>query len=113
MRAPEEPENYRVPILPNDYSTKHNAAPAEDAEVMKPEISTMSADAVFLPLAEMTDSHAEDVDFHAMADKVAANVRNMPNMKEVPAEEQASIMKQLWNDMVDDFFKAKSKKSEP
>lgn len=73
---------------------------------MKPEISTMSADAVFLPMSDMHDGHAENVDFHAMADRVAANLKRM----KVPIEEQAGLMKQLWNDIVDDML-AVGKKS--
>lgn len=67
---------------------------------MKPEISVMSADAVYLPMAESTDGHAMNIDFHAMADNVAANLRRMS----VPVEQQASIMKQIWGDMVDDMM---------
>lgn len=65
----------------------------------------MSMDSNFLPMAENHDGHAMGVDFHAMADKVAANVRDM----KVPVEEQASMMKQLWNDMVDDLLGLKKK----
>ena len=77
--------------------------------VMKPEISSMSADAVYLPMAEMHDGHAMNVDFHAMADSVAANIRRM----KVPVEEQAGIMKQLWNDMVDDMLGVSKKALRP
>lgn len=69
---------------------------------MKPQISTMSADAVFLPMADSHDGHGLNIDFHAMADRVAANLKRM----KVPAEEQAGLMKQLWDDMVDDIFGA-------
>lgn len=65
----------------------------------------MSMDSVYLPLAENHDGHALGVDFHSMADRVAANVRNM----KIPVEEQASMMKQLWNDMVDDILGLKKK----
>lgn len=71
--------------------------------VMKPQISTMSADAVYLPFGEHSDGHAMNVDFHAMAESVAANIRRM----KVPVEEQAGIMKQLWSDMVDDMLGSK------
>ena len=106
-------ETFRVPILPTNTSTSYRNTPSntahesEDATtVMKPEISTMSADAVFLPMADMSDGHAMNVDFHAMADKVAANLKRMS----VPVEEQAGIMKQLWNDMVDDMLGSGKKK---
>lgn len=66
----------------------------------------MSLDSVFLPMAEMHDGHAMGVDFHAMADRVAANVRSL----KAPVEEQASMMKQLWSDMVDDMLGLSKKK---
>ena len=64
---------------------------------------SMSSDAVYLPMAEHSDGHAMNVDFHAMADAVAANIRRM----QVPVEEQASMMKQLWSGLVDDMLGAK------
>lgn len=73
---------------------------------MKPEISTMSADAVYLPMAEMSDDHAMNIDFHALADRVSTSVRRLQVGGTVGVEEQASIMKQVWSDMVDDLTKA-------
>lgn len=102
---PEEAEVYRVPILPDNYNATENAAAEEHAEVMKPEISTMSADAVFLPMADLSDGHAMNIDFHAMADRVAVNLRQM----KVPVEEQASMMKQIWSDLVDDMLGLRKK----
>lgn len=104
---PEEVEVYRVPILPDNYSTTENTAGNEDDVVMKAEISTTSADAVFMPMAESSDGHAMNIDFHAMADKVAANVREL----KIPVEEQASMMKQIWSDMIDDMLALNKKKS--
>lgn len=75
---------------------------------MKPQINTMSADSVFLPMAEMHDGHAMNVNFHDMADRVAANVRRM----RVPVDQQAGVLKQVWNDMVDDML-GLSKKTSP
>lgn len=96
------PETLRVPILPNNYTAASRAAVEEAAEtvVMKPQISTMSADAVFLPMTDLSDGHSLNIDFHAMADRVARNLRSM----KVPVEEQASVAKQIWNDMVDDLL---------
>ena len=102
---PEEPEVFRVPILPNNYSNTTNAAAEEEEAVMKPEISTMSADAIFLPMADLSDGHAMNIDFHAMADRVAVNLRQM----KVPVEEQASMMKQIWADLVDDMLGLRKK----
>jgi hypothetical protein len=100
---PIQQEYFRVPILPtNTNPTNILAIEPEDVVVMKPEISTMSADAVFLPMSELSDGHAMNIDFHAMADRVAANLKRM----KVPVEEQASMMKQIWGDIVDDMLSA-------
>lgn len=100
LDSPEEV--FRVPILPNNYTNTAStlAAEPEETVVMKPQISTMSADAVFLPMSDLSDGHGLNIDFHAMADRVAANLRSM----KVPVEEQASVAKQIWNDMVDDIL---------
>lgn len=73
---------------------------------MKPEISTMSADAVYLPMSDLSDGHAMNIDFHAMADRVAANLREMGVKPGAGAEEVGSIMKTVWGDLVDDVVKA-------
>lgn len=99
-----EQEYFRVPILPtNNNPTNILEIESEEVVVMKPEISTMSADAVFLPMSDLSDGHAMNIDFHAMADRVAANLKRM----KVPAEEQASMMKQIWADIVDDMLGSK------
>jgi hypothetical protein len=102
--SPPPKEYFRVPILPTNSNPTNvlELEPDWQASVMKPEISTMSADAVFLPMSEFTDGHAMNIDFHAMADRVAANLKRM----KVPVEEQASMMKQIWGDIVDDMLAA-------
>jgi hypothetical protein len=70
---------------------------------MKAEISTMSlsADQVYLPMSDTSDNAADmPIDFHAMADRVSANLRRM----KVPVEQQAGVMKQLWSDLIDGVF---------
>ncbi|KAF2479883.1 hypothetical protein BDY17DRAFT_326888 [Neohortaea acidophila] len=103
----------RVPIIFTGSTTTTTSHPelsqtATTEQVMKPEISTMSADAVFTPLADLSDGHGLNIDFHAMADRVAAGLKKIKD-REVPAEEQASLMKQLWNDMVDDMLGGRKK----
>ncbi|KAI6889196.1 hypothetical protein KC360_g2661 [Hortaea werneckii] len=93
----------RVPIIPDNYSPPRTGAHAPEVEemvVFKPEIVTASADAVYLPMADLSDGHAMNVDFHSMADRVASNLRRM----RLPVEQQAGMMKQLWSDMIDDLF---------
>jgi hypothetical protein len=100
------PEVFRVPILPDTYVPRDPAAADEDVVVMKPEISTMSADAVYLPMSELSDGHAMNIDFHAMADRVAVNLRKIGGDGKLGPEEQASLIKQVWGDLVDDVVKA-------
>jgi len=93
----------RVPIIPDNYSPPRTGAHAPEVEemvVFKPQIVTASADAVYLPMADLSDGHAMNVDFHSMADRVASNLRRM----KLPVEQQAGMMKQLWSDMIDDLF---------
>ncbi|KAK3673700.1 hypothetical protein LTR78_006253 [Recurvomyces mirabilis] len=103
----------RVPIIPTNYTPNRTGAHAPEQEtivVFKPQINTMSADAVYLPMAadlRDNDNDTVNIDFHAMADKVANNIRRM----KVPVEEQAGMMKQLWNEMVDDMLGASQKKA--
>jgi len=106
-----DPDNFeatqvRVPIIPTNFSPPRTGAhaPEEETVVMKPQISTMSADAIYLPMSDLSDGHSLNIDFHAMADKVAVNLRRM----QVPVEKQAGMMKQLWNDMVDDMLGKKA-----
>ncbi|KAK5138343.1 hypothetical protein LTR08_003404 [Meristemomyces frigidus] len=102
----EAAEVMRVPIIMNNYTRPKTGAHAPEAKetvVMRPQISTMSADAVYLPMAEHSDGHAMNVDFYAMADKVSASIKRM----QVPVEQQASMMKQLWSDIVDDMLGTK------
>ena len=101
-------EFFRVPILPSTTTPSPSielpSASDEDVVVMKPEISSMSADAVFLPMSEFTDGHAMNIDFHAMADRVQAGLKRVK--EQVSVEEQASMMKRIWGDMVDDMLAA-------
>ncbi len=102
----ETEETFRVPILPDSTAmSMASAAEEEAAPVMKAEISTMSADAVFLPMSELSDGHANDFDFHGMADKLAAGLRRV-DLSKVGVEEQASMAKKIFGDMIDDVLKA-------
>lgn len=109
LMSPENVDIYaqvRVPIIP----TGAEAAPKvveQETVVMKPQINVMSADAVYLPMSESSDGHAMNIDFHAMAEKVAANLRRI----KVPVEEQAGIAKQIWGDMIDDMLGLKKRGS--
>lgn len=94
------PAQIRVPIIPTGADTAPKVEQEDTVVVMKPQINVMSADAVYLPMSESSDGHAMNVDFHAMAERVAVNLRRM----KVPVEEQAGIAKRIWADMVDDIL---------
>ncbi|CAK4033083.1 Hypothetical predicted protein [Lecanosticta acicola] len=101
----------RVPILPTTTTTTTtttSSVPAdiiaeEETLIVKPQISTMSMDRVFLPATEMTDGDGAGIDFHALAARVGDGVKKM----RVPVEEQAGLMRRIWSDMVDDVFAVK------
>ncbi|KAK5171069.1 uncharacterized protein LTR77_004213 [Saxophila tyrrhenica] len=104
---------HRVPILPDNasaaptYTEINSAAEAEEHEVMRPTISTMSADSVFLPMSDLHDGHGLDVDFHAMSDKVAAGLRRLDvGLVGSEGEERVGMMRRVFGDMVDDVVKA-------
>ncbi|KAF2719478.1 hypothetical protein K431DRAFT_109367 [Polychaeton citri CBS 116435] len=93
----------RVPLLHHNYTPNRTGVHSDEAisepmVIAKPMISSVASDSVILPMSEMHDDHGLGIDFHGMADRVAANMRKM----RVPVEEQASLMKQIWSDMVDD-----------
>ncbi|CZT20911.1 uncharacterized protein RCC_06771 [Ramularia collo-cygni] len=91
----------RVPILPDINFNQNKAAIApEEPAVMLPQISTMSADAVILPLSDHTTPSDEylHIDFRSMADRVSANLANI----KLPVEQQAGMVKRIFGDMIDD-----------
>ncbi|KAK1075149.1 hypothetical protein LTR74_000555 [Friedmanniomyces endolithicus] len=98
---PDGMREVRVPIIAAHFTPPKTIE--TEPTVMRAEISSMSLDAVYLPMADSHDGHGLNVDFYAMADKVAANIKRL----QVPVEEQAGVMKQIWNDMVDDMVGAK------
>lgn len=90
----------RVPIIPTlDTSSKRIVEP-EETVVMKPQINTMSADAVYLPFSDSSDGHAMDVDFHATTDRITSNFQKFKD----PVEEQAGMVKQIFTGMMDDII---------
>jgi len=95
----------RVPVLPDVSASISPRATEEVPVVMRPEINVMSMDRVFLPMAELSDDHAMNIDFHALADRVTSNLQRI----KAPVEESAGAVKQLLNDMVDDVFGVKAK----
>ncbi|GAB7348063.1 hypothetical protein MBLNU459_g6097t1 [Dothideomycetes sp. NU459] len=93
----------RVPLVPTNFSPSRTGAHApevEDAAVMRPTISTMSADTSNIhAMSEVTDNSAAPIDFHAMAESVV----KATNKIKAPIVEQSGIVKTLWDGMVEDI----------
>ena len=67
---------------------------------MKPQISSMAADKMISSFSEISDNNAAPIDFHAMAERVAAATKKAAH---APVVEQSGMLKQLWNGLVEDF----------
>ncbi|KAK3722657.1 hypothetical protein LTR37_002227 [Vermiconidia calcicola] len=102
-----------VPIIPTNYTNASNSNPTEDvvAPVMKAEVSTMSADTVFLPMAEMSDGHAQNIDFHAMAEGVGDVVKRVDEVTlGMGVGERTGMMRRVLGDIADDLLGVAGKK---
>lgn len=121
--ANQEAAAIRVPLVPTNFSPPRTGAHAPETpdavcktcmwlskgnlrtngvvqEVMKPTISTMSADTSNIhAMSEMHDNSAAQIDFHAMAESVV----KATNKITVPLVEQSGIMRTLWDGIVEDF----------
>lgn len=106
-------ENIIVPIIPTNYTNTSNSNPTEDvvAPVMKAEVSTMSADTVFLPMAEASDGHGEEIDFHAMAEGVGNVVKRVDEVTlGVGLGERTGMVRRVLGDIADDLLGVAGKK---
>nr|POF16404.1 hypothetical protein CFP56_23922 [Quercus suber] len=113
--APSDALSLRVPIIPTNFAPlrtgAHGPEPA-DAPVMKAEISSMSGDAVFAPMADSHDDHAMHADFQrssSVAAGIAASMAAGLELIKTPVVEQLNqagegIVGQLWRGMVEDVF---------
>ncbi|KAK4992439.1 hypothetical protein LTR50_001198 [Elasticomyces elasticus] len=92
----------RVPLLPTNFFPPRTGVHAREGEetVMRPQINTVSEDSAVSQLSDIHDNGAMNIDFHAVADKVAAAA---DKFKHVPVAEQATMIKTLWNGFVDDI----------
>lgn len=73
---------------------------------MKGEINTMSPDKIISNFSEVSDNNAMTIDFHGMAEKIAAATQKAAK---APIAEQTSILKQLWKGVVEDFQSVQAK----
>ena len=78
---------------------------------MKAEISTMSGNSSFSPMADVHDNSAMPIDFHALADKISAAADSTLKQAVPVVEEQAGVMRTLWNGIVEDVMGRSSSSS--
>jgi hypothetical protein len=114
----------RVPIIPSDLGSSSSSskasrrgtntlAPTDEfsqAEtVMKPTISTMSADAVslraVLPMAELSDCHGLHIDFHEIAERSVGDAIGKLAREDLSGGKDGGVgvLKQIWEGIVQDF----------
>jgi hypothetical protein len=103
-----------MPILPTNLSSSASSKFKDAAPVMKPEISTMSADAhsTVFPLAESVDCHALHVDFQRVAERSVGRNSSGVTMKNGggSSSEGAGVLRQIWSGVVDDLSSAGGRK---
>ncbi|KAG6994037.1 hypothetical protein G7Y79_00048g084330 [Physcia stellaris] len=103
------PEVLRIPLLPTTFSpSRSGRAHMETVEsVIRPEISTVSADSTHIAspsaMSEVTDNHAIELDPYDLTAKVTAAAKKMG---ELPVEKlkEVSVVKELWTGLLDDLM---------
>jgi hypothetical protein len=113
----------RVPIIPSNLVSSSSSrisrqgantlAPTDEfsqAEtVMKPTISTMSADAMslraVLPLAELSDCHGLHIDFHEIAERSVGDAVDKLAREDLSGgrDRGVGVLKQIWEGIMQDF----------
>jgi hypothetical protein len=76
--------------------------------VMKPEIHSLVADKIITNFSEATDNNAMHIDVGAMAQQVSAATQQQA-VKAPVADEQSSILKELWKGIVQDVQEIEAK----
>ena len=105
-----EIEFSRIPRLPDNYSPP--AAIAEEiAEVVRPTISTVSADGtnIVSAMTEVVDNHAAPIDHYDLTSKVSIAASKLMDgvKKEMKDMQEPGLVKDLWNGLLDDVFGSK------
>lgn len=109
LEEPSHPEILRIPLLPNNYSSPPDdrTAPEAITPVIRPEISTVSADSTHIDspsaMSEVTDNHAMVLDPYNLTSKVTAAAAKMTG---VP-EKEPGLIRELWTSILDDVFGSK------
>lgn len=108
------PEIRRIPLLPDNDSNDGAKAARQEAmteTVVRPEISTVSADGTHIDcpsaMSEVTDNHAIELDPYDLTNKVkAATAKTMAIMR-VDKVKEPGVLAELWNSLLDDLLGSK------
>lgn len=108
------PEIRRIPLLPDNYSNDDAKAARQEAmteTVVRPEISTVSADGTHIDcpsaMSEVTDNHAIELDPYDLTNKVkAAAAATMESMR-LEELKEPGVLAELWNSLLDDLLGSK------
>lgn len=105
------PEIMRIPLLPDNYSAHHDRESPEPVEpVIRPEISTVSADSTHIDspsaMSEVTDNHAIELDPFDLTSKVTAAAAHMASLSEDKLKEPG-VIQELWSSFLDDLLGSK------
>lgn len=108
------PEIRRIPLLPDNYSNDGAKAARQEAmpeTVVRPEISTVSADGTHIDcpsaMSEVTDNHAIELDPYDLTNKVkAAAAATMESMR-LEELKEPGVLAELWNSLLDDLLGSK------
>ena len=120
MNPSPEPETFRVPLLPDNYTPpmEHTNNAHHDVRmefVVRPQISTTSADGTHIDspsaMSDVTDNHAVEIDVFDLTKKVghaaAAAATKVTDLSAEGLEKQKGLLGEMFSDMVDDVFGAK------
>ena len=117
-----EPGPMRVPLLPDNHQPPLDHAndarhESESEATLKPQIHTVSANGTHIhnpsALSDVTDNHAQEVDFYNLPKKVSAaaasKVSELADKVTVEAEEQKGPFASFISGVIDDIFGPKRK----
>ncbi|MCJ1345681.1 hypothetical protein MMC31_003890 [Peltigera leucophlebia] len=107
------PEIGRIPLLPDNHSNEGAKAARQEAmmeTVVRPEISTVSADGTHIDcpsaMSEVTDNHAIELDPYDLTNKVKAAASTKASIQVEKVKEQG-LLAEIWNSLLDDLVGSK------
>lgn len=108
------PEIGRIPLLPNNYSNGSEKSARQEVmmeTVVRPEISTVSADGTHIDcpsaMSEVTDNHALELDPYDLTNKVKAAAATTMTSMPMEKVKEPGVLPELWNSLLDDLLGSK------